>query len=279
MMPGDPVVGSTILRRPAIQSPGYQAGVKGWTVNADDSAEFNNLMIRGTFNGNNFILNSSGLFIYSGAPAFGNLIESHAPAAGTDSFGNAYLIDSTCYQSGATFLATNISSATITWYSAPGAGGPWTAGAAIQSSIVGGSNLFLLAGNQTALGFSGACAWLDGVQNFILPPGGGPFISGESFHSVSLNANLTGRLRVKKLPWNAIWIDCQVATTAAATAYGCGNLPDASYYPNTTLTLPLGNTGAVNSRLVIPASGGLNIAQGAATSGVSMGWSGMYPTN
>jgi len=35
----------------------------------------------------------------------------------------------------------------------------------------------------------------------------------------------------------------------------------------------------VNSRLVIPASGGLNIAQGAATSGVSMGWSGMYPTN
>lgn len=89
-MPGDPVVGSTVLRRPAIQSPNYVATVSGWTINADGSAEFNNLTIRGTFNGTDFIMNSSGLFIYSGTPALGNLLISLAPAAGTDSFGNAY---------------------------------------------------------------------------------------------------------------------------------------------------------------------------------------------
>src|SRR5512146_586720 len=91
MMPGNPVVGSTILRRPAIQSPNYVAGSSGWTVNADGSAEFNNLTIRGTFDGTDFEINSSGAFFYSGVPASGNLIASIAPAAGTDAHGNAYV--------------------------------------------------------------------------------------------------------------------------------------------------------------------------------------------
>lgn len=36
------------LIRAAIQSPNYQAGVAGWTVNKDGSAEFNNAEFRGT---------------------------------------------------------------------------------------------------------------------------------------------------------------------------------------------------------------------------------------
>lgn len=44
-----------------------------------------------TFNGTNFIINSSGTFFYSGTPASGNLLVSIAPAAGTDGFGNAYV--------------------------------------------------------------------------------------------------------------------------------------------------------------------------------------------
>ena len=48
MMPGNPVVGGSVLRRPAIQSPNYVAGVSGWSVNADGTAEFNSVTVRGT---------------------------------------------------------------------------------------------------------------------------------------------------------------------------------------------------------------------------------------
>jgi len=47
MQPGDPVVGSSTLRRPAIQSPNFVAGVSGWAINADGSAEFADLTISG----------------------------------------------------------------------------------------------------------------------------------------------------------------------------------------------------------------------------------------
>lgn len=103
----NPVVGGTALRIPAIQSPNFQAGSAGWIIRIDGSAEFNNLTIRGTFNGNNFILNSSGLFIYSGTPAAGNLIASIAPTSGTDSFGNTYLGGIVTY-SGTSFASLNV---------------------------------------------------------------------------------------------------------------------------------------------------------------------------
>lgn len=90
MMPGNPVVGSTVLRRPAIQSPNFAHGLSGWTVNADGSAEFNSLVIRGEFDGTSYIMNAAGAFFYSGTPAAGNLIVAIAPASGTDAFGNAY---------------------------------------------------------------------------------------------------------------------------------------------------------------------------------------------
>lgn len=84
------IVGGTILRIPKIQSPGYVAGSTGWSINQDGSAEFNNLSIRGTFNGTDFVINSSGAFFYSGTPANGNLIVSIAPGGGTDAYGNQY---------------------------------------------------------------------------------------------------------------------------------------------------------------------------------------------
>jgi hypothetical protein len=82
--------GAEKLIRKAIQSPNYSVGVAGWSINKDGSAEFNNLTIRGSFFGTNFIINSSGAFFYSGTPATGNLIIAIAPAAGTDAFGNGY---------------------------------------------------------------------------------------------------------------------------------------------------------------------------------------------
>lgn len=86
----NPIVGGTALRIPAIQSPNYSPGVSGWIIKIDGSAEFNNLVVRGEFSGTNFIINASGIFLYSSTPAAGNLIGSWAPASGTDAFTNAY---------------------------------------------------------------------------------------------------------------------------------------------------------------------------------------------
>jgi hypothetical protein len=84
------IVGGTVLRIPAIQSPNYVAGVSGWIIEIDGSAEFNNLTIRGQFVGTNFVINTQGAFFYSGVPANGNLIASIAGTAGTDAHSNAY---------------------------------------------------------------------------------------------------------------------------------------------------------------------------------------------
>lgn len=42
------VVGGITLVRPAIRSPNYVLGSTGWTINADGSAEFNNVTVRGS---------------------------------------------------------------------------------------------------------------------------------------------------------------------------------------------------------------------------------------
>lgn len=89
--------GQGALVRPAIKSPNYVTGISGWTINKDGSAEFNNLTIRGTFNGPDYIINNKGEFFYSGTPAAGNLIASIAATAGTDGFGNKYLAGVSTY--------------------------------------------------------------------------------------------------------------------------------------------------------------------------------------
>ena len=81
---GNPIVGGTVLRIPAIESPGFVSGSTGWIIKSDGSAEFNNVVIRGSTTTQGVIL------LYNGTPAAGNLIVSIAPAAGTDAFGNAY---------------------------------------------------------------------------------------------------------------------------------------------------------------------------------------------
>lgn len=96
--------GASKLIRSAIQSPNYVPATSGWTVNKDGSAEFNNLTIRGTFFGTNYIINNSGAFFYSGTPALGNLIISITTASGTDAFGNVYLADFTVYGAAGTYL-------------------------------------------------------------------------------------------------------------------------------------------------------------------------------
>ena len=82
--------GSGNLVITAVQSPGYVAGVAGWQVRKDGSAEFNNLVIRGTFRGTDFEINPSGAFFYTGTPAAGNLSVSVVPGTApvSDGHGN-----------------------------------------------------------------------------------------------------------------------------------------------------------------------------------------------
>jgi len=97
------------LAIPSIFSPNFITGVSGWSIQKNGNAEFNNLTIRGTFFGLDFIINSAGIFIYSGTPALGNLVGSWAPVAGSDSFTNAYQKDFTVYIANGGYVNINSS--------------------------------------------------------------------------------------------------------------------------------------------------------------------------
>lgn len=83
----NPVVGgSGILKRPAVQSPNYVAGISGWTVNKDGSAEFNDATFRGTI----VITSGDALFVYNPTPGLGNLVLAISSNGGIDAYGNSY---------------------------------------------------------------------------------------------------------------------------------------------------------------------------------------------
>lgn len=83
----DPIIGGGgSLVYPSIHSPNFLTGVRGWSINKNGSAEFNNLTVRnGTFLSGIFLMYSSAI------PAKGNLVVAFAPqAGGTDAVGNVY---------------------------------------------------------------------------------------------------------------------------------------------------------------------------------------------
>lgn len=137
--PGKPVFGAGVLRYPQITSPNFDltnpmaSPANSWALLQSGLAYlFGVVLSGGTITGPDYIINTSGIFFYSGAPALGNLVTSIATAAGTDGFGNVY-------------------SQGINTYSAPGVGVQLT-----------GSRLNLLGVGSTtiafaqALGFAGA---------------------------------------------------------------------------------------------------------------------------
>jgi hypothetical protein len=134
----NPVTGGQgALIRPAIKSPNFVHNVSGWSINRDGSAEFNNGTFRGTvtagsFQGTDFVINTSGAFFYSGVPAAGNLIASIAPGSGSDVFGNGYLGGFTSYDDAAGFFVNMLGSELV--YGPVTAGTPITAGAGTIAS-------------------------------------------------------------------------------------------------------------------------------------------------
>lgn len=168
MMPLNPIVGGTVLRIPAIQSPNFVSGVSGWTINADGTAQFNQLTI---------IVQASGaaLLIYNGAAGPGNLIGSWASVAGADQYGNAYPAGISAIQgslsgvlltnptitgalmSASSVAGTNISTSSIT-------GGTMTE-TAITFDTAGGT-LLVYATTTTTTSFTTA-----GINTFSVPAG------------------------------------------------------------------------------------------------------------
>lgn len=80
-----PLTAGTVLVRSDIRSQNFVQGSAGWRIEANGNAEFNSVIIRG-----GTVVSGLALY-YNGTPAAGNLIMSIAAAAGTDSFGNAYV--------------------------------------------------------------------------------------------------------------------------------------------------------------------------------------------
>jgi hypothetical protein len=66
----------------------------------------------------------SGLYVYRPSPGFGNLIASTGASSAFDSFGNATLDGFVSYAGGT--LAQQVLNGVTSFYTAPGAGGPWT---------------------------------------------------------------------------------------------------------------------------------------------------------
>jgi hypothetical protein len=94
----NPIVGAGGgLVYPSIHSPNFivanpaASPSPSWAILKTGLAYFFGLNLSGgTITGPDYIINTSGIFIYSGTPATGNLIGSWAGASGTDIFGNIY---------------------------------------------------------------------------------------------------------------------------------------------------------------------------------------------
>ena len=287
----DDLAGGTVLVRPALQSPNYVAGVSGWAVFIDGSAEFNNLTIRGVFQGTNFILNSSGLFLYSGTPAFGNLIASITPTFGTDTFGNTYLEGINTY-SGAAFaglVAGNLLLGLIAQPADAGvvglSGTDTTFVSSPTASDPDAATLALVAGDTTitplsAAGYphvdigaatAGTLAWINGA--IIASTVSAGTSTAETWQTPSYNANWAGTtaygglagglgtLRYRKDAEDNTWLlGCFVASAGAGSAVL--NLP-AAYRPKTNYPFPVafisGGGVAGNAWMYVSAAGNLNL--------------------
>jgi hypothetical protein len=102
------------------------------------------------FVGTDFLINSSGMFLYAGTPASGNLVAWVAQANGTDAFGNAYSAGFGSFASSPDVLYTAIQAGQALFAVSLAAITGGYAGAIFQGNAAGGE-LVIDSGGQTAL--------------------------------------------------------------------------------------------------------------------------------
>lgn len=112
-----PITAGTVLIRSDIRSQNFVAGSAGWRVESNGNAEFNSVIIRG-----GTVVSGLALY-YNGTPALGNLIMSISAAAGTDSFGNAYVKGVGLYGAAGTLTAKDTAGDTTVLSGNIGGGG------------------------------------------------------------------------------------------------------------------------------------------------------------
>lgn len=244
----EPIVGGITLLRPAIQSPGYVTRVSGWTINQDGSAEFNNLVVRGTFNGTDWVANSTGLFFYSPTEALGNLSIAIAPNGGPGPFGESVPQGVTAFSGGGQSLT--LLGAQLSY---DGGGFISEAGSSPFAITIGGAPLNIL---------STILSNLVAVQP-------GTASTAENWHAISLTgapSGTTGTARVQVIPIaNAAILDIEIGFTAlgAQANFTIGTLPSAAYYPPAQRHFPVGaagtETGTPQPRVLLPVSGGIQL--------------------
>jgi hypothetical protein len=153
------VFAGLLLILQAMRSPNYVAGVSGWSINKDGSAEFNNITIRG-----GSVLGGD-VLLYNGTPAAGTLYLSLSQAGGTDPYGNTYPQGEALFDLGTGQVVARVTPA----FSAYG-GGFWTKGFQapnnIYSILQGG--ILRFGGDSFASNQEGTIQWLadDGTTGY-----------------------------------------------------------------------------------------------------------------
>jgi hypothetical protein len=164
-----------------LQSPNFKLSpLTGWAVLKNGAAYFADVVVSGSYQGTDFVINSAGSFFYSGTPAAGNLVLSEANGTGVDAYGNAYLAGNVAYSgSGSSWAAVAVSAAAVTYYTASSYAGPWTS----QGSLV-----FNVTPAELQINF-GLVAFSVGIST-----GGSAVIGGNL--TVGVNATIDGTLTV-----------------------------------------------------------------------------------
>jgi len=259
---GNNIVGGTSLAIDRINSPGYVAGVSGWTINQDGSAEFNNVTIRG-----GTTIGGTSLWYSTATPQANTLVESVSSVAGMDSAGNYVLAGHAAYHYSAVHFsfAVAVTDFGVIWYSAAaGTLGPWTE---VQSVIVNAVSGILTLSNAV-------------IAGELTATGGTPaspsVISTDTWNAMSplLNSwaaiagNVTNQYRLVASPPNTVEV-IGTLDASSATSTKFFTLP-AGYVPASQQGFPVGTFSGSAAADNVPflqcdTSGNLTIQQRTAT--------------
>jgi hypothetical protein len=182
--PENPIVGGTVLRIPAIQSPNFVTGVSGWFIGQDGSVEFDNAVFRGTVTATQF----GAVVAVSAGPYAGTyLIEM---AEYTDGSGNHLAVIEWLNQTNPAAVPPYLAGVT-----GPGAGNIASLHSGQQSNADSDTAIWLLSAiandgsNSRFLVDAAQLQLFSGAGPVLVPSGAGFAV--DSWHAITLDAGWT----------------------------------------------------------------------------------------